>query len=409
MPVKSIRPTPHRKVTKPAKPRSDFPLYPHRVGKWAKTIRGRTYYFGSWGDPDSALRDYLEQKDDLYAGRTPESKGGLTLRELCNSFMARKKVDVDRERLSPRSFVDYDRVCKRLLAQFGEARSVLDLRPSDFERLYAHLSQTNSVTRIGREITSTRSVFKYAYESDLIERPVKFGPSFRAPSKNDLRKAKARAEQANGKKLLSAADIGQLLKKASSQVKAMILLGINGGLGNTDVANLPRSALNLKHGWLNYARCKTGIDRHIPLWPETIAALREVIANRREPNDPVDADLVFLTVFRQRWVRYEVTVEKLRGRKVIKPKFDDAIAKAFGKLLGELKLRRRGIGFYALRHTFETIAGGSKDQVAVDAIMGHADPSMAANYRHGIEDDRLRAVVDHVRQWLFDSKGNDNE
>ncbi len=80
---------------------------------------------------------------------------------------------------------------------------------------------------------------------------------------------------------------------------------------------------------------------------------------------------------------------------------DNQLAKTFGKLIDELGLKRLGIGFYALRHTFETVAGGSKDQVSVDAVMGHVDNSMANEYRHGIEDTRLRAVVNHVHDWLY--------
>ena len=64
-------------------------------------------------------------------------------------------------------------------------------------------------------------------------------------------------------------------------------------------------------------------------------------------------------------------------------------------------LHRKGIRFYTLRHVFETVAGDAKDQVAVDAIMGHTDPSMAGHYRERIDDARLRAVVDHVRKWLW--------
>jgi hypothetical protein len=33
--------------------------------------------------------------------------------------------------------------------------------------------------------------------------------------------------------------------------------------------------------------------------------------------------------------------------------------------------------------------------------MGHVDDSMSANYRHGISDDRLTAVVETVRNWLY--------
>ena len=32
------------------------------------------HYFGPWDDPDGALEKYLEQKDDLHAGRKPGSR-----------------------------------------------------------------------------------------------------------------------------------------------------------------------------------------------------------------------------------------------------------------------------------------------------------------------------------------------
>jgi integrase len=77
------------------------------------------------------------------------------------------------------------------------------------------------------------------------------------------------------------------------------------------------------------------------------------------------------------------------------------VSAEFRKLLKKLGLYHRGRGFYALRHTFETIGGDSRDQVAVDHIMGHARDDMASHYRERISDDRLQAVVDHVHNWLF--------
>ncbi len=49
----------------------------------------------------------------------------------------------------------------------------------------------------------------------------------------------------------------------------------------------------------------------------------------------------------------------------------------------------------------ETIGGGCKDQVAVDAVMGHSRGDMASVYRLDIDDSRLEAVADHIHRWLF--------
>jgi hypothetical protein len=59
---------------RPAKPRPDFPLFPHRNGRWAKKVRGKFVYFGKWADDpkgEAAVDLWLDQKDDLLAGRTP--------------------------------------------------------------------------------------------------------------------------------------------------------------------------------------------------------------------------------------------------------------------------------------------------------------------------------------------------
>src|SRR5262249_59206450 len=103
--------------------------------------------------------------------------------------------------------------------------------------------------------------FKYGYDGGLIDRPVRYGPGFKRPSKKTIRLHRAK----QGAKLFSAEAIRRLLVAARMQVKAMILLGINCEFGNSDCGNLPQSAVDLDGGFIDYPRPKTGIPRRCPL------------------------------------------------------------------------------------------------------------------------------------------------
>ena len=179
----------------------------------------------------------------------------------------------------------------------------------------------------------------------------------------------------------------------------MILLGINCGFGQSDVAVLPINAVDLDGGWVNFPRVKTAMPRRIPLWHETVEALRAAIADRPDPRNDADAGLVFLTKFGKAWVRLKEKKDEKGNEKA--GVVSDAVRLEFGKLLAALKLKRLGLGFYALRHTFRTVADGSKDQPAVDHVMGHSRTDMASIYRERIDDNRLEAVVKVVRAWLW--------
>jgi integrase len=368
------------------KPRPDFPLFPHATGRWAKKVRGKFVFFGKCADdPDgvAALNLWLDQKDDLLAGRTPrEAKDGLTVRDLCNRFLTAKQQQRDAEEITPRTWSDYKLTTDRIIGQFGKTRLVTDLGSEDFEALRAAIAANWGPVALGNEIQRVRVVFKYAYDAGLIEHPMRFGPLFKRPSKKTMRIARAK----RGAKMFEQPEITKLLAKARPQLKAMILLALNCGFGNNDCATLPLSAVDLKKRWINFPRPKTGVERRCPLWPETVAALKAVLAKRKTPKDKAHADLFFITK---------------PGGSFAKGTCDNPVTKEFAKLAKELKLVRTGRGFYALRHTFRTMADGCRDFPAIDLIMGHADHSMADRYRERIDDERLEAVAKHVREWVF--------
>jgi hypothetical protein len=66
----------HNSSERPIKPYPDFPLFPHRTGRWAKKIKGKLHYFGPWDDPDGAYRRYLARKEELAASGGSDAEEG---------------------------------------------------------------------------------------------------------------------------------------------------------------------------------------------------------------------------------------------------------------------------------------------------------------------------------------------
>lgn len=373
----------------PKTPVRDFPLFQHRNGQWAKKVRGKLHYFGT--DRDAALQRWVDEKDDLLAGRAARARGkGLTLRELCNWFLTSKRWQRDAGELTSRTWGDYYRICEMLIDFFGGGQLVPALQPEDFDRFRAKLATVRGPVAIGNAINRTRIVMKWALDNDLIERPVRFGTVFKKPAKKSMRLAKEKG----GSRVLSAEDVRTLIGAAKAPMRAMILLGVNCGFGQNDVATLPLDAIDLDSGWIDFRRPKTGIMRRCALWLETVEALRAAQAERPTPADLADAPLAFLTHRGAKWIREAVKADTDQVY------FNDYIASEFAKLATRLGVKRRG-SFYNLRHTFRTVADGCKDQAAIDCVMGHTRGTMAEEYRDGIDNSRLRAVADFVRAWLF--------
>lgn len=457
---------PASRSRKPKKPYPGFPLFPHATGRWAKKVRGRFAFFGPWSDPQGALERWLDQRDVLLAGRVPRrpvpqpigstqppraradqvrepggtfapgaslagvgdhraiedpsavvadvaagatfddrsfprrrggvSTEGLTLRDLANRFLTAKRRRVESGELSQRSFGDYHAMMARLLKALGPHRLVADLLPEDFARLRASWAETRGAFALTADITKVRTLFRFAEAEGLIERVPRYGPGFEKPSRKTIRKARA----GSAARMFEPEEIARLLALAKPQLRAMILLGLNAGMGNTDLSALPSDAVNLKTGLLDFPRPKTGVERRAPLWPETIAALEEVASVRPAARSPEAKGLVFVTKYGKAWVR--VQAPDARRRSASTAVAIDGIGLEFGKLMREAGVYTPGRGFYALRHTFRTVADESADRRAIDLIMGHENGrDVSAHYVERISAERLEKVVEHVRRWVF--------
>ena len=175
--------------------------------------------------------------------------------------------------------------------------------------------------------------------------------------------------------------IRKLLQNASTQMKAMIWLGLNCGFGCTDCAELRWDNLDVKNFRVNFPRGKTGIDRNLPLWPETVEALKQVAKL---------GELVFYTSKGNPWLRTIQSIDKHGNQKYTK---NDAISKNFSKLLKKAGIKtEKGVGFYTLRRTAATLTAESGDPFAVQKLLGHSDLKMATTYVQDISEQTDRAI-----------------
>jgi integrase len=369
---------------KPEKPYQDFPLFAHRSGQWAKKIRGNTIYFGTWANPEKALKEYMRTKEALYLGMQ-KPVAGLSVADVVNSFLTAKQQQLDSGELSARSFRDLRASCKKFVAHFGKTTPIEQIPPSAFDEFRTALSKQLGPVAMSNDIRRIRAVLKFAYEASLVDRPIKCGPNFKEATKKSVRKARNK----RGERSVTIEEIRSVVCEGHSYLPAATILAINGGMGQSDLAALPLKAIDLEKGWIDFPRPKTEMPRRVPLWPETIELLKKWLKKRKKREG--QQDLVFVTE-----KGCPLVTVQTNGLIV------DAIGQAFSKHLRKHELKRPGISFYALRHTFQTISDETKDFPAIRLVMGHVadERDMSAKYRQSISDERLQAVVEAVRQWL---------
>ena len=164
-------------------------------------------------------------------------------------------------------------------------------------------------------------------------------------------------------------------------MKAMIWLGLNCGFGCTDCAELKWKNLDLENGRIVFPRGKTGVDRNLPLWPETIQAIKEL---------PISGELVFYTLRGNPWVTYNRVISK-DGR--VKYTKIDSVSQAFSDLMKKAGIKmEKGVGFYTLRRTAATLTARSGDPFAVQQLLGHVDLQMATTYVQDVSEQTDRAI-----------------
>jgi len=354
------------------KTRSDkFPLTLHKTGQYCKKIRGKIYYFGT--DKRRALERYLEQAASLHAGRSPEpDRAGdeLSIKTLCNLYLDHQESRVAIGEVTPRHVSDQVSLLKAFVKSVGPRRLVSQITTFDLQKYRKNLIQSGrAANTINNRMAAVKAMYNWAVDNEVIDH----APRLRALKKITPQKVE--------RPTFTPDQIRFLLEYATVQMRAMIWLGLNCGFGCTDCAELKWTNLDLEAGRVIFPRGKTGIARNLPLWPETVEALRIL---------PKRGELVFCTRSGNAWVR---TISSKQEDGTIKYTKDDAVTKEFSKLMRKAEIKApKGVGFYTLRRTAATLAAQSQDPFAVQRLLGHADLKMATVYVQDISKQTDKAV-----------------
>jgi integrase len=414
----------------PPLPYPEFPLRPHKNGQWYKSVwnprskRSEQFYFGAWADDPKGRRalaepdtGWLARRDAIRAGIDnvrvePLAAGNLCLGELMARFLAFKREKVTSGELSLATLDGYLKEVRVFVAFQKPGTPAAGLRPEHFSAYMRHLVETRKLGRFARKrvVTYLNTFLRYGAKNGWTTMP-NGGVDWVAPATDpdSMRLARARAGAADhSDRVVNGAEVDKLLARAQPAFRAMILLGVNCGLGPADLGRLRWDMIDLGKRRLRFPRPKTGVPRVGFLWKKTVEALRRVRTlrhNRRALAREGEASLVFITrkglpYYREAEVHAVVDVDGRRVKKLVGVKIDNPVLRTFRRMARELDLD--GVSFYRLRHTFRTLGKRARDREALDLMMGHKDASIGRVYEHGfIGWRRIRRVsrVVHRRLW----------
>lgn len=343
-------------------------------GRVCKKIDGQYFI---WPDEDTARAEILEiarrrehGSDDMTVPATPQDP---PLRVIANLFRADRKP-----RVAPGTWDDYETSIDQFLAVVGKNRFAGALTPDDFAAARTKWGKTLGPWKLDNRIQSVRTMFKWASTvGRLIDREPWYGDAFRKTSKADKRRVNRERISERGERVFSPGELKKILRIARGQIRAFVLLGLNGGMYAKDIADLMPADLKREGGhWvIDNDRIKTGVRRKTVLWPETVRALKSC---RR------GGDRLFVTLHGNPWVNGET----------------NSIALLFNRLLTVAKIKRDGVGFGALKHTHTSATGSHPDRAACRVTRGHEIEGIESHYDiPNIQ--RLKSVTDLARRRLL--------
>ena len=365
--------------TQKRKTRSDkFPLTLHKTGQYCKKIKGKTFYFGK--DKQVALERYLEQASLLHHNNsfiTKKKNTAITLKTLSELYLQHQLLKVQNGEMTARHHADQNNCLNKFVNTIGRFVKIMDISTLDLQKYRRQINKNYSSQRMNLNISIMKAMFHWAKKNEIVDN---------IPNIDIISRGKTEHQQ---RYIFSPEQIQKLIELGDIQMKAMIWLGLNCGFGCTDCAQLQWENIDFENNRVIFPRGKTGIMRELPLWPETLDAIKNIPHHQ-------DDNLVFHTkhgrpMISEKYSRIENS-EKYSSTNMVTTKFSRLIKKAGIHV-------PKGTGFYSLRRAAATIAARSGDPFAVQRLLGHADLKMATRYVQDVSK-QMDEVINKTREFI---------
>lgn len=410
-------------MQRPQKPRPDFPLFANQNGQWCKKVKGRPYYFGSWQDDPKgteAVKDLANRLPGILAGtdhlrHLAASGGQISVGDLMTKYLTQRRLDVKAGTFSRQTYGGYASELEKYVDWVKGSTAVAALRPEHFTGYAAHLIESRKLRSHARKRVQgyVRAMFRWGakHVGDCPLPAIAFTTPSTTPEA--IRQEKARAGIADhSERIVTGAEIDKLLATASPQMRVVILMGINCGLGPADIGRMRwkhvsmGADLDLGRGVLNYPRFKTGNKRFGYLWKRTRLALEEVkampVSAAAIAKDGPEAYVLLNRVGKPFYREQDRIVKDAdTGKsKVVGTLIYNLLSGKFTKHAAECSLK--GVTHYRLRHSFKTHGKKAKDRDALNLCMGHKANTIEETYDHEqIPFGRVKRVAIKVKHRLW--------
>jgi integrase len=351
---------------------------PTRDG-WVKWYKGQTRFIApksvALADVEDEWFRVKREVDGLAAEVVEPSRIDRTYRAAISDFLISKKLRIGAGNKAIRERTYHNSAAA--LNAFGgfivNGRKIADMNireigPSQFQA-YADQFVKWKSSGFDSVVSRVSEFFNWAVKMEYIDR-------FRAGTFLRPGKEAIRSERIELAKSYTPDEVAQLYVAGNHTMRCFIALGVVAAFINSDIANVPRIAIDLETGVIDFRRLKKGkIRRVIPLPADVLNLLRDY--ERPEPTDEAWADLFFITTNGNPYSRPKSRTGKWMP--------SDSISRLFRELIVAAGVeRKRGRNFTGLRTTHYNRAIAGKWEMERKIVMGRAKGDIDSD--HYLED-----------------------